>query len=196
MPRWRAFWDDEFLANAAFGAVVAAGRRVPSLVEPLSRFAGSALGARTFTDVSHKVFVSPRRVRFVEMEYAIPRADAIDVVREIKATIERRGWRVAFPIEVRVAAADDIALSTACGRDSAYVAVHMPAGTDHEPYFRAVEAIAGQVAGRPHWGKINYLDRSALAARYPAFEKFIEVRDRLDPSRMFANAYLDRVLGA
>jgi L-gulonolactone oxidase len=196
LSRWRAWWDDELLANTAFGAVVAAGRVAPRLVRPLNRFAGSALGARTFTDVSHRVFTSPRRVRFVEMEYAIPRAAAVDVVREVRAAIERHDWRVAFPIEVRVAAADDIPLSTASGRPSAYVAVHMPVGVDHEPYFRAVEAIAGEVAGRPHWAKIHYLRRDVLAARYDHFEEFAAVRDKLDPTRVFANAYLDRVLGA
>ena len=196
LPRWRAWWDDEFLSNSVFGAVVAGGRREPRLVRPLSQLAAHALGRRTFTDVSHRVFVSARRVRFVEMEYALPRAAAVDVVTEIKATIERRGWRIAFPIEVRVAAADDIALSTASGRDSAYVAVHMPVGTDHEPYFRAVEAIAGQVGGRPHWGKLHYLERDTLAARYPGFDRFIELRERLDPGRVFTNAYLDSVLGA
>ena len=196
LPSWRARWDDEILANSVFGAVVAGGRRVPALVPAMNRFAGSALGARTFTDVSHRVFVSPRRVRFLEMEYAVPRAAAVDVVREVKASIDRFGWRVAFPIEVRVAAADDIALSTACGRDTAYVAVHVPVGTDPEPYFRAVEAIAGQVAGRPHWGKLHYLDHSTLAERYDGFDAFTELRDQLDPTRVFTNAYLDRVLGA
>ncbi len=194
-PRWRRWWDEEFLANTAFGALVAAGRRQPGLVRPLNRVAGRALGARTFTDVSHRVFTSPRRVRFVEMEYAIPRADVVEVVREIKRTIERQGWRIGFPIEVRVAAADDIPLSTASGRASAYVAVHVPAGVEHEPYFRAVEAIAGQVDGRPHWGKLHFLDAATLRERYPDFDRFLAVRDRLDPRRMFANAYLDRVLG-
>jgi FAD-linked oxidoreductase len=196
LPGWRTWWDDEFLSNTVFGAVVSGGRRQPRLVRPLSQLAGHALGRRTFTDVSHRVFVSARRVRFVEMEYALPRAAAVDVVAEIKATIERRGWRIAFPIEVRVAAADDIALSTASDRDSAYVAVHMPVGTDHEPYFRAVEAIAGQVGGRPHWGKLHYLDRDTLATRYPQFEQFVELRERLDPGRVFTNTYLDSVLGA
>ena len=195
LPGWRAWWDDEFLSNTVFGGVISLGRRVPRLIRPLNRFAGSALGAREFTDLSHRVFTSERRVRFVEMEYAVPRESIVDVVREVKATIERSGWHIPFPIEVRVAAADDIPLSTASGRDSGYIAVHMPAGSAHETYFRAVEAIAATVGGRPHWGKLHYLSAAELDDRYPDFDRFLAVRDQLDPRRVFANAYLDRVLG-
>jgi FAD-linked oxidoreductase len=195
LPRWRAFWDDEVLANAAFGAVVATGRRVPSLVAPLARLSSGALGARTATDVAHRVFVSRRRVRFREMEYAMPRAAAPEVLRELYRTVEGSDWRIPFPVEVRTAAADDIPLSTASGRKSAYVAVHVPARTDPGEYFAAFEAIAGAVGGRPHWGKLHSMDAAALRERYPRFGEFVAVRDRLDPAGVFANNYLDRVLG-
>ena len=34
-----------------------------------------------------------------------------------------------------------------------------------------------------------------LADRYPQWDRFQAVRDRLDPVRRFTNDYLDRVLG-
>ena len=108
---------------------------------------------------------------------------------------EASDWRAAFPVEVRMAAADDIPLSTASGRDTAYIAAHVPAGTRPGPWFAALEAIAGEVGGRPHWGKLHGLDAAALRARYPRFDEFVAVRDRLDPAGVLANAYLDRVLG-
>jgi len=195
LPRWRAVWDDEILANGAFAGVVAAGRRVPALVPPLARMSAKALGARTWTDQSHRVFVSRRRVRFLEMEYAVPRADAAAVLAELRRVHEANDWRAAFPVEVRVAAADDIPLSTASGRDSAYIAAHVPAGTDPGPWFAALESIAGEVGGRPHWGKLHGLDASVLRTRYPRFGEFVAVRDRLDPGGVLSNGYLDRVLG-
>jgi FAD-linked oxidoreductase len=195
LPRWRAVWDDEILANAAFAGVVAAGRRMPALIPPLARMSAKALGARTWTDHSHRVFVSRRRVRFLEMEYAIPRADAPAVLAELRRVHEANDWRAAFPVEVRIAAADDIPLSTASGRDSAYIAAHVPAGTDPGPWFSALESIAGEVGGRPHWGKLHGLDAEVLATRYPRFAEFVALRDRLDPSGVLSNAYLDRVLG-
>ncbi len=196
LPRWRAVWDDEILANAAFAGVVAAGRRVPALVPPLARMSAKALGARTWTDHSHRVFVSRRRVRFLEMEYAIPCEDAADVLAELRRVHEASDWRSAFPVEVRVAAADDIPLSTASGRATAYIAAHVPAGNEPGPWFQALESIAGEVGGRPPGGKLHGLDVETQRARYPRFAEFGAVRDRLDPTGVLANAYLDRVLGA
>jgi FAD-linked oxidoreductase len=195
LPRARALWDDEVLANGAFAAVVAAGRAAPGLVRPLARFSSRALPARTYTDAAHRVFVSARRVRFREMEYAVPRAAAPDVLRELRDVVDASDWRVPFPVEVRVAAADDVLLSTASGRDTAYVAVHVPARSEPGAYFDTFEAIAGAVGGRPHWGKLHGLDAATLATRYPRFAEFTALRDRLDPTGVFGNAHLDRVLG-
>lgn len=195
LPRWRRWLDDELLSNAVFGAVVAAGRRVPALVPPAGRLASRALAARRYTDLSYRVFTSPRRVRFCEMEYAVPRAVAADTIRRLVREVESSRLRVAFPVELRVAAADDVALSTASGRPSAYVAVHLPAGVDTTAYFSLVERIMAEVDGRPHWGKLHGLDAAALAGRYPRFAEFLSVRRTVDPDGVFANAYLDRVLG-
>ncbi|WP_345771857.1 D-arabinono-1,4-lactone oxidase [Geodermatophilus sabuli] len=195
LPRWRAVWDDEILANAAFAGVVAAGRRLPALVPPLARVSARALGRRSWTDHSHRVFVSRRRVRFLEMEYAVPREQAPAVLEQLRRVHEDGDWRTAFPVEVRLAAADDIPLSTASGRDTAYIAAHVPAGTEPGPWFAALEAIAGEVGGRPHWGKLHGLDAAVLRQRYPRFGEFLAVRDRLDPTGVLANAHLDRVLG-
>jgi L-gulonolactone oxidase len=104
-------------------------------------------------------------------------------------------WRSAFPVELRLAAADDVPLSTASGRDTAYVAAHVPAGTSPGPWFDGLESIAGAVGGRPHWGKLHGLDAATLRMRCPRFAKFLAVRDRLDPAGTLSNAYLDRVLG-
>ena len=196
LPRWRAVWDDEILANGAFAGVVAAGRRVPALIPPLARMSARALGPRTWTDHSHRVFVSRRRVRFLETEYAVPRHDAVAVLAELRRVHEANDWRAAFPVEVRIAASDDIPLSTASGRDTVYVAAHVPAGTEPGPWFSALEAIAGEVGGRPHWGKLHGLDAAVLRARYPRFGEFVRLRNRLDPGGVLSNGYLDRVLGA
>ncbi|MGY1699928.1 D-arabinono-1,4-lactone oxidase [Geodermatophilus sp. SYSU D00766] len=195
LSRARALWEEEVLANAGFAAVVAAGRRVPALVPPLAELSARAWGTRTHTDRSHRVFVSRRRVRFREMEYAVPREAAPAVLAELHRAVDAGPWRVPFPVEVRVAAADDVPLSTAYGRDTAYVAVHVPARSDPGGFFDAFEAIAGAAGGRPHWGKQHGLDAAALAARYPRFAEFTALRARLDPGGVLGNAHLDRVLG-
>jgi len=102
---------------------------------------------------------------------------------------------VSFPLEVRVLGADDISLSTASGRDTMYIAVHMFHGTDYEQYFRGVEAIMNQFEGRPHWGKLHYQTAETLATRYPGWGEFQALRSRLDPSGMFTNEEITKVLG-
>jgi FAD/FMN-containing dehydrogenase len=192
----RGWIDDELLSNGVFQAACALGRAAPAAIPGIARLSSRALSARTYTDIPYKVFTSPRRVRFVEMEYAVPREAAVDAMRELKAMVERSDLRISFPVEVRVAPADDIALSTASGRDSAYVAVHMYRGSRFQEYFTAVEKIMTALGGRPHWGKMHTRDAEYLAAAYPRFGEFTALRDRLDPDRLFGNAYLRRVLGS
>ncbi|SEG06890.1 FAD-linked oxidoreductase [Actinacidiphila yanglinensis] len=196
MPAVRGWIDDELLSNGVFQAACALGRVAPSAIPGIARISSRALSARTYTDVAYKVFTSPRRVRFVEMEYAVPREAAVAVLREVKAMVERSDLRISFPVEVRVAPADDIALSTASGRDSAYIAVHMYRGSRYQDYFTAVERIMTAAGGRPHWGKMHTRDAEHLRAAYPRFDEFTALRDRLDPDRLFGNDYLRRVLGA
>ncbi len=195
LPKWREWLDDELLTNGVFEVVQQVASRAPSAVPGLNRTAAKALSARTFTDVSHRVFVSPRRVRFRETEWAVPREQTVELVHGIKDWIDRTGARISFPIEVRVAAADDIWLSTAYERPTGYVAVHQYHRLDHTEYFSAVEAIAKDLGGRPHWGKMHDLDAAEVRARYPRFAEAMAVRDTVDPKRTFTNAYTDQVLG-
>ncbi|AZM91656.1 MULTISPECIES: D-arabinono-1,4-lactone oxidase [Streptomyces] len=190
-----AWIEDELLSNGLFQAVNSLGRAVPAAIPSIARVASRALSARTYTDIPYKVFTSPRRVRFVEMEYALPRERAVEALRELKTMVERSGLRISFPVEVRTAPADDITLSTASGRETAYVAVHMYRGTPYQAYFTAAERIFTAHGGRPHWGKVHTRDAEQLAEVYPRFAEFTAVRDRLDPDRLFGNDYLRRVLG-
>lgn len=194
-PPLRQFRDDIVLANFVFGAVTALGRARPTLVPRLMGTVASGLGKAERVDESYKVFCSTRLVRFVEMEYELPRAELVKTLLRVRELIGDRRLVVDFPVELRVTGPDDIPLSTTYGRESAYLAVHMSAGRDFDAYFHGVESIMDEVGGRPHWGKMHYQDASTLAPRYPEWERFRAVRARLDPEGRFRNAYLDRVLG-
>jgi L-gulonolactone oxidase len=196
VPRLRGWFEDEFLSNGAFQVANWIGRAAPVTVPVIAGISSRALSARSYTDIPYRVFTSPRRVRFVEMEYAVPREAVVDTLRELKAMVDRSGLRISFPVEVRTAPADDITLSTASGRDSAYVAVHMFRGTPYQRYFTAAERIFTAHEGRPHWGKVHTRDAEYFSRVYPRFGEFTELRDRLDPDRRFQNDYLRRVLGA
>ncbi|MPY55967.1 FAD-binding protein [Streptomyces spongiae] len=195
LGRLKGWFEDEFLANGVFQALNSVCRAVPAAVPAIAQITSRGLSARTYTDIPHKVFTSPRRVRMIEMEYAVPREAVLDTLRELKAMVERSDLRISFPVEVRTTPADDIALSTASGRDSAYIAVHVYRGTPYQQYFAEAERIFVAHEGRPHWGKLHSRDAAHFADVYPRFGEFTALRDRLDPDRRFANAYLRRVLG-
>lgn len=195
VPAVRRWVDESLMANGVYRATCAAGAVVPAAVKPVNALAARTFGNRTFTDDAPHVFTQRRTVRFREMEYAVPVDRLVPAFREVQELIDRRGWRISFPIEVRVAQGDDRWLSTAYGRDTGYIAVHRYHREDPGPYFAAVEQVMAAHAGRPHWGKEHHLDAATLRARYPRFDDFLAVRDRLDPARVFSNPYLARVLG-
>jgi FAD/FMN-containing dehydrogenase len=195
LPRYRYLLDDEFLSNTVFGATCRLGHAVPGVITTVNGLAGKALGSRSYVDAAYRVFTSPRRVRFKEQEYAIPRESLADVLAEIRALFARRDWRISFPIEVRVTPGDDLWLSTAYGRSSAYIAIHVFHASPHQEYFRDVEAVMTAVAGRPHWGKMHTRSAEYLRQAYPKHGDFVALRDELDPGRRFGNPYLTQVLG-
>jgi FAD-linked oxidoreductase len=196
-PRGRisAYANDILLTNHAFGLFCRAGRRLPGRIPQINRLVTRLAGSSTRVDRSDRIFASPRLVRFTEMEYSLSRDATPEAVLRIMALVPARGFAVPFPIEVRTVADDDAFLSTASGRDSGFVAVHMFEHMAYEPYFRAVEAIMDELGGRPHWGKRHYQTAATLRARYPDWDRFQAVRARLDPQGRFANGYTDRVLG-
>jgi FAD-linked oxidoreductase len=193
---FRRWMDDEFLANVAFEWVCRLGRRIPAVVPTINEVAARALTARTYTDRSDRVFCTPRRVRFTEMEYEIPRAAMPEVLAAIPRILDTVPLKAQWPVEVRFTGPDDVWMSHGYGRESAYLAVQQYTGSPYEPYFRAFEAVCEPLGGRPHWGKLHYRDAGSLRKAYPKFDDFLAVRNRLDPARVFTNGYLDRVLGA
>lgn len=195
LSRAARFADEELANNVAFGACTAIGGVLPAAIPRINRLIESLSSRRVYSDESHRVYVTHRRVRFHEMEFGLPLEAVPDAVRELRAMIERRGYLVSFPVEVRAAAADGLLLSTAHGRDTGYVAVHRYWKDRDRGYFRDAEAILAAHGGRPHWGKMHTQTADSLRERYAAFDEFVAVRDRLDPDRLFTNSYLERVLG-
>jgi FAD-linked oxidoreductase len=195
LSRARAFVDDELLANQVFALTQRLGNRLPRTVAPLNRISSRGLATRTYTDHAHKVFVAERKVRFKEMEYAVPAEAGMDALVEARRVIDRGRWPVGFPIEIRFARAEEPWLATAHGRDTVYLAFHVNVRTDHVAFFRAVEAVMRDRDGRPHWGKLHTRTAQDLASAYPRWADVLAVRDRVDPDRVFTNRYVDRVLG-
>lgn len=193
-PPLQEYVQDRLWTNHAFGLANRIGALRPSWIPRVSRWVPSA-GRVEYNDRSYRVFATPRLVRFTEMEYAVPLEATVEAVQGVRRVVEELGHPVAFPIEVRAVAADDIPLSPAFGRDTGYVAVHMYRGTPYEHYFRAVESVMRDLDGRPHWGKLHFRTAADLAPAYPRWDDAQAVRAELDPTGTFDNAATRRVLG-
>jgi FAD/FMN-containing dehydrogenase len=194
--RMRRLIDDELLSNGLFELTCRAGAAVPALVPAINRLAARTVAERTYAAAAHEVFVSPRRVRFAESEWALPLEVLPEAFAAFRTALERSGLRISFPVEVRAAAADDSAwLSTAFERPTGYIAVHCYARDVQREYFRIAERVFTGFEGRPHWGKLHTRDAAALRGLYPRFDDFLAVRSRLDPAGLLRNPHLDRVLG-
>ncbi|MDQ3103358.1 MAG: oxidoreductase, partial [Actinomycetota bacterium] len=183
------------LENWLGSGFAAAARRVPSAAPTLARIASKGTGRSHKLEDSFRVYASERRIRFTEMEFAIPRASAREATERVLEIASRRDLGIAWPIEVRFVAADDAMLSPSFERDSCYIAVHADPGGGWVRYFGLVAEVMADYGGRPHWGKRNPLNAGDLAQLYPRFDDFLRVRERLDPTGAFANGYTDRVLG-
>ena len=193
--RWKRFKNKELLENVAFGAMNHLGRLWPSGIPRLNNLVFDEVGRAEYLTSSYEVFASERRVRFLEMEYAVPREHGLEAFSRVRSLVDTLDRPISFPVEFRILGGDDIPLSTAEGRDTCYIAVHVFRGTPFEQYFRGVEAIMDHYQGRPHWGKLHFQDTDLLAHRYPQWGRFQAARDRLDPTRRFTNQYLETVLG-
>ena len=190
----KEFRDDILVSNFAFEALCRIGRLRPSLIPRVAR-ALPQTGRTEYVDKSYRVFSSSRMVRFYEMEYGIPAEAALEAFNRVRTFLKQSGLVPIFPVEVRFTKGDDIPLSTASGRDSCYIAVHVFEGMQYQQYFEAVEDIMNDYGGRPHWGKLHFQTAETLAPRYPQWDEFQRIRALLDQEGRFSNPYLDRVLG-
>ena len=195
LPRWKALLDDELVSNGVLGLLSATTARFPLSIRAVNGVAPRFFGERTYADAAHRVLANRRRVRFREGEFAVPAEALTRVVEELLEWFDRPGNEIGFPLEVRVGPAETPWLSTAYGRDTAWIAVQTHVRQDIGPYLAETQRIVARYGGRPHWGKLHTLTAAELAPLYPRFADFLAVRDKVDPDRLFGNAYLERVLG-
>lgn len=185
--------SEEVIDNGGLRVALETGSRFPKVVPTINRIATKLASGRTYRGPAHEAFVSPRRVRFNEMEYAVPAENGIAAFTEIRTMIDGGDWRISFPIEVRIAGADTVPLSTAYGRDSTYIAVHRFVRDPYKEYFTAVEEILARHGGRPHWGKIHSRSSKYLDSAYPLLGQFRDLVETTDPEGRFGTPYLDRI---
>ncbi|MCM4160839.1 FAD-binding protein [Antarcticibacterium flavum] len=144
---------------------------------------------------SHEILPRSRHLKFDEMEYVLPADKAIDCFLEVRDLIKKHwrkeiGWRVL----VRTIQADDVYISPMTGRESVTISLHHNAGMRFWDYFQAIEPVFIKFGGRPHWGKKHTLKAAELREMYPNWNKFREIREKMDPDGIFLTPYMKELL--
>ncbi len=189
------YLNDVVLENGVFGAICNVSRALPTTIPALSKLTAAAAGTNRKIDHAHRIFATVRDVRFNEMEYNIPAEKLPEALNALMRMIRDERIKVNFPIECRFVKSDNLWISPAYQRNSAYIAVHMFKGMSYREYFEKVEALMSNYGGRPHWGKMHFLLNDSLAERYPKWDDFKRLRREMDPDGRFLNRYLEKVFG-
>ena len=183
-----------FLENYLFFILSEICKWLPKMSKFISKLSAKAVGSTSISAESYKLFATPRKVIFREMEYFLPIQHMKAALQEIRTCMEENQYNVHFPLECRTVKADDIWLSPAYNRDSAVISFHMYKGMPYEKYFHDMEKIMKKYEGKPHWGKMHQRDSAALLSLYPKLVDFLEIRKTLDPDGIFLNDYLKELL--
>lgn len=187
-------WLDEVLfENYLFELLNIISKIFPSTCAFLNRLASKFISNSININISNKIFATTRTVRFYESEYNIPYEHYPAVVNEMLQKFEEKKYKIFFPQEHRFVKGDDIFLSPAYKRKSAYIAIHAYKGTNYEAYFNDMQAIFKRYGGRPHWGKMHNCDAAYLATVYPEWNTFLTVRKQQDPNGIFLNEHLRKI---
>jgi FAD/FMN-containing dehydrogenase len=139
---------------------------------------------------AHVIYPMVFEPNFHELEYFVPFDRGPEAMAAMRELMLSRLPVSVFPMEVRTVAGEDALLSHSFGRDSVVISVSGTPGTDYWPYLRDVDKLLGEFDARVHWGKLHFLTRERLLARYPKAEAFISTRRALDPGGMFLNDHL------
>ena len=181
------------LENGVFFVASEICKRKPSLSLAVSRLASKVVGEEARTGKSHEIYPSPRSVKFVETEYAIPVSRFEACIEEVHAMFLTKKFDVHFPIELRTTAGEPGYLSPTQGEESAFIAFHMYKGMDESHYFAWVHDMMKKYNGRAHWGKINNYNERNIEQFYPDAVKFNEQRKQLDPHNVFLTSYFKNI---
>lgn len=193
-PGWKDYFQEKLLENYIFKILCDTSVQIPSFSGRLNKIAAATIDDYRKVDHSYRVFSTSRLVRFNEMEYNIPIEAYVDVKKEIVRWVNKNARNVVFPMENRFVKGDDIWLSPAYQRDSAYIAVHMYHKKHYHDFFSGIEEIFKANGGRPHWGKMHTLQADELQERYEEFDRFSQVRREHDPEGIFLSPYLKSIL--
>lgn len=132
-------------------------------------------------------------------EISIPIDSLPEVLKEIKQLVKKFHEVGAEIVDINVRFVDQDIHSLLSPSSEGPVATIAFCILEEDKYidlYKAFEDILQAYKGRPHWGKINFLDHQKALGLYGInLQKFIKVKRRLDPQGVFSNTFTNRILG-
>jgi len=129
----------------------------------------------------------------LQTEYFVERSDGPGALRAVRELADRI-TPLLLVTELRTAAADELWLSPAFGRD--VLAIHFTwrkLPDEVGALLPDIEAALAQFGAWPHWGKVHRFNAETLERMHPRLVDARTLFDRLDPEGMFSNAHLERL---
>ncbi len=177
-------------------------RWFPHLTPSFIDFFFRASQIRDYVDYGYNILAKSHNYRdeviYYEEEIGIPideLPEALKEVKELMLKYQKEGYYVfMWGVLIRfVKAEQDIYLSPAAQRDTAYISITNP--TINNNFYREFYERMLKYRGRAHWGKINFLTTEDARKLYgDNFDKFVKVRRELDTQDIFSNPFVERIL--
>ncbi|MGZ4332733.1 MAG: D-arabinono-1,4-lactone oxidase [Gaiellaceae bacterium] len=139
---------------------------------------------------AYRIYPMEYEPNFHELEYFVPFDRGREALAAMRELMLRSLPASIFPMEVRTVGAEPAWLSHSYERETVVISVSGTPGTDYWPYLRDVDLLLGEFDARVHWGKLHFLTREQLLARYPRATDFLALRASLDPDGVFLNDHL------
>jgi FAD/FMN-containing dehydrogenase len=195
-PATERFVENWLMHRGLLLPLLAVQRRRPGIVPFCNNVLGWTLAKPRRVGPSWLMLATPDPFVHYETEAAVPLAAGGEALERTVKLIDRVGVSVNFIVELRYVRGDGGWMSPAHGGDVVQLGAYTGIGGHRRAYFGEFWREMRPLGARPHWGK--ELDHGApeIASLYPMADRFIALRDEIDPGRVYANRFLDRVLGA
>ena len=186
---------ENWLPRAILTPIYAWQRRRPGSVPALNRVATRWLVKGRRVGPSTLMLTTPEPIRHYETEAALPLAAGGEAFERTVKLIEGSSVQANFILEFRYTQGDNGWLSTAHGGDVVHLGACTAVDAHKRDYFEPFWQEMRPLGARPHWAKEMDHDAAELRSLYPMADRFVALRDEMDPKRVFTNPFLERVLG-
>lgn len=193
-PHTQRFLDN-WLPRAVLNPVWEWQRHRPGSVPALNQIAYRWLVKGRQVGPATLMLTTPEPIRHHETEAAVPLGHSGEAFDRTVTLVERLRLNVNFILEARFVPRDTAWMSTAYGRDVVHLGACTAITGSRREYFEGFWAEMRRLGARPHWAKEMDHEADEIRRLYPMAGRFLALRDKWDPERVFANSFLERTLG-